>query len=697
MRCKNKSITKHFLFIFLVFFFFSQLNSFGQYPSDEINLSDKPVYYSLSKALRNASEVYKLNLSNKDLKEFPEDIFKLKELRYLILDSNKISSIPPQIAELHKLKCLSFSTNNIKELPSEIGSLSELRYFYVDHNQLSVLPPEFYKLAKLEEVFINSNQLTVIAPEIKVLKELRRLVAANNKFESIPDEIGYLYNLKKLSISNNLIKELPEHFYELTNLINLYFSENQLIEIDAKINKLNKLEVLALDKNKIKSLPPETGELIELTSLYIEENLLDSVPKEIGDLFKLKELFMGNNPMKVIPTRFNHLSNLKYLNIKDLVLQPFPQVLYDLQNNGTKIVGLTTNELYQAKIILSQARNKKLTENYPQAILKYEQLIKLDTNNVMVMSELASAYLLNSEYDKSAVLCRRALTKNASQKTLEEVRTTLSNSLNKTNKFDLVVNEYLAKIKSDSTNPNVYFDLGKFYFDQQKFEEAQKVFFKAVKIDPNHAESHFYLAILFLQADKDDLFVLSALRLFELEPNSTKTKTTFPFILTRMKMKSGVEKRGSTSYFDSYIIRNENNEIVYKSESPQADLLTAMLSDLIKNDVYTNDKDSSDTDSIAIKVMEAVLYTNKSNTEIFQLELTNKTKKTDQKEEDKVFWNYYLPYYSEIIENGYLETYSNIINSIRGNDPKNAKWLKANIDKVDKYVAWNKKFKWLKY
>jgi Leucine-rich repeat (LRR) protein len=71
---------------------------------EDIKIDDEPVYTNLSKALRNADKVYKLSLTNKEFDEFPIDILKLKQLRVLTLDSNKIASIPQEIGTLEHLR-----------------------------------------------------------------------------------------------------------------------------------------------------------------------------------------------------------------------------------------------------------------------------------------------------------------------------------------------------------------------------------------------------------------------------------------------------------------------------------------------------------------------------------------------------------------------------------------------------------------
>ena len=657
--------------LFLGFNFLFLFSANGQ-TDEEIDFSGAPVYRNLSKALRNADHVYSLNLSDKGLTEFPAEILNLKELRYLVLDSNKISNIPAQINTLQKLKCLSLANNMIRELPQSIGDLGELQYLYLDHNIISNLTSGIFRLHNLKELFVNDNKLDSLSFEIRSLQKLDKLVASDNQLVSIPDEIGHSYNLKVLSLGNNHIRELPEHFYELRSLEKLYLGSNDLEKIDAHINKFYNLKILALQKNKLKSLPPE-----------------------IGKLYSLKELFIGYNPMKEIPASLSQLINLQWLNVKELAFQPFPQVLYDLQNNGTNIEELSTKELYQAKILLSQARNKKLTGQLAESISKYEKLISLDTNNVVAMSELAAAYLSSEEYDKAAALCKRALLKNVSAETLKEIRTTYSNSLNRTNEYDKIISSYNDKIKADSGSAQPYFELGKFYYDQEKYEEAKGTFLKAIKIDPSHADSHFYLSILFLISEQKELYIFSFLRLFILEPKSNKVKTSFPFFLTKMNMKSGVEgKNGSTYYVDTYVIRNEDNEIIYKSKDPSTDLLAKMIVDITMKNLSSND--SSGVDSTALKIIQSAFNVNKTNVEIAQQELTKICETPDSTiiQEEKTFWGYYLPYFSDLIRKGHLETFSNMISSSRGHDKNASLWIKNNPVKVDAFNLWNKTYDW---
>src|SRR4051812_2423263 len=84
------------------------------------------VYRSLTVAMQNANQVYKLNLSKHKLKEIPADVFKLPHLRELNLSHNSIKIIPPEISQMKELEKLNIANNDIDSLPDEIGTLTTL-------------------------------------------------------------------------------------------------------------------------------------------------------------------------------------------------------------------------------------------------------------------------------------------------------------------------------------------------------------------------------------------------------------------------------------------------------------------------------------------------------------------------------------------------------------------------------------------
>jgi len=695
VRCRVQSVL--FCFPAVACFFFFQTTAHAQVEIDSSDyFNQQPVFRSLKKALRNPNKVYKLDLKSSSLKEFPVEILKLKNLRTLFLDSNQIEILPVQLDQLQNLRTLSLSYNKIHEIPAAMGNLQNLLNLFLDYNAVSVFPREFFFLRGLRVLYINNNAVTEFSPSFRNLQELHTFIASGNHIRVIPNEIGHLYNLTKLSLADNPIESLPETFFELHNLQQLYLSGTLLKVIGPEINSFKNLEVLALHRNHLTALPPEIGELYELKKLFLDSNLLERLPAELGDLINLKVLDIGSNPLKTMPLELSHIKKLEKIYVNGINFNPFPQVLYDLQNNGVKLVGFKGKEVFNAQLLLSKARNAKLTGDTVNSILKYEEFVRTDTNYVPAMAELAELYLDKMEFDKAAELCKRAMVKDAAPDLMTAVRRTYSSSLNRTSTTEQIIADYRLKIKADSASADPYFELGKYYYNQGDYNAARKVFEQAIRIDPRHIYSHFYLSVLNVISDRIPSLVFSSLRFLTLQPGSRKAETLRPYVWKDMKMYTGVKnKKGGSSYYDTYIIKDENGEIIYQRKESGIDLMVAMLSDLLKTDKMTFDSTVKDTTSMK-ELVGKILHKNENNVEIFQSELTRIcTSTTDSvKMKDSFAWTYYYPYFNELISKGYLETFSYLINSGRREEDYIVKWMKNNPAKIEEFKAWDRKYVW---
>ena len=67
-----------------------------------------------------------LNLRYNDLKELPQEIIQLKNLKFLYLTRNQLQSLPQGIEYLQKLEVLDLERNQLNHLPEEIGYLPGL-------------------------------------------------------------------------------------------------------------------------------------------------------------------------------------------------------------------------------------------------------------------------------------------------------------------------------------------------------------------------------------------------------------------------------------------------------------------------------------------------------------------------------------------------------------------------------------------
>ena len=132
-------------------------------------------FFTLESALKNPDSVFTLILKREKLKEFPEDIFKLKNLEELDLSKNKIDAIPKEISELKNLRVLNVSKNKLTRIPPEIGSLKELKKLIIYQNEIPFLPPEIGLLTDLEFLDLWGNEIGRLPVEISRLQKLTTL------------------------------------------------------------------------------------------------------------------------------------------------------------------------------------------------------------------------------------------------------------------------------------------------------------------------------------------------------------------------------------------------------------------------------------------------------------------------------------------------------------------------------------------
>lgn len=148
-----------FKYLVLLLIFVSHL-LYSQKPISSYELEKKPVFTSLENAVANKNQVYKLNLSNQKLKEFPKEILLFENLQELNLGKNQIREIPAEINRLKNLQVLNLSKNKIKKLPQTFGDLKELHTLYLSKNRLIYFPNEMRGLDKLKLIDVSKNHLT---------------------------------------------------------------------------------------------------------------------------------------------------------------------------------------------------------------------------------------------------------------------------------------------------------------------------------------------------------------------------------------------------------------------------------------------------------------------------------------------------------------------------------------------------------
>ena len=153
-----------------------------------------------------------MNLAGNNIEEIPEEVFKETPLlEQLVLQENKLTTLPKSITYLRRLNILRISNNKLSTLPFEIGRMKALTELFMENNKLEKLPDGICDLFCLAVFMITSNELKEIPGRFHKLKGLKKFYASKNQLARLPENFGELPNLEELRLANNKIVALPNN------------------------------------------------------------------------------------------------------------------------------------------------------------------------------------------------------------------------------------------------------------------------------------------------------------------------------------------------------------------------------------------------------------------------------------------------------------------------------------------------------
>lgn len=138
------------------------------------------IYFSLEEALKTPEKIRGLQLRDLGLNELPKEISKLKNLEYLRVHHNNLTTIPDFIISLPKLRVLEIGGNRLGNVTEEIGKMTNLEHLGLKANGLTKIPESIGKLTKLKTLNLDFNYLTSLPESIKNLINLEDLSLMRN-------------------------------------------------------------------------------------------------------------------------------------------------------------------------------------------------------------------------------------------------------------------------------------------------------------------------------------------------------------------------------------------------------------------------------------------------------------------------------------------------------------------------------------
>eukprot|EP00742_Colponemidia_sp_Colp-10_P010981 GILJ01012129.1.p1 GENE.GILJ01012129.1~~GILJ01012129.1.p1 ORF type:complete len:710 (+),score=124.52 GILJ01012129.1:74-2203(+) len=285
----------------------------------------------------------------------------------------KPSSMETVLLQARKTGTLNLSNKKLKQLPDEVCHISELTF-----------GDKWWELGELTKLDLSHNELTELPEDIGNLKDLVSVMQSNNQLTALPVSLFLLANLKKLDTSHNLLQSLPPSFSSCTSLVELNLQGNALREIPFDVGQLRALESLNLRQNQLQGLPDSLCLCEHLRRLSLASNQLTSLPQHIGNLSRLEELDIGQNKLQLLPDSVELLQNLVQLDAREnqfriFYIIPASKVLDSLILSFNGLIAVD-NLHHAPNLSVLDLKNNKI-ENFPQSILDLKALKTLDLSN----------------------------------------------------------------------------------------------------------------------------------------------------------------------------------------------------------------------------------------------------------------------------------------------------------------------------
>lgn len=175
-----------------------------------ISLRDEGLRGVPPEVVRAAAGAVAVDLSHNHIASLPEPLLQLlNKTQKLVLSSNVLDVIPPEIGRCRALKTLLLDSNSLLRLPMEVCQLQQLEVLALQGNLLTALPDDLGHLRSLKVLNCSTNQLTALPSSLGSCSNLEELHAHDNTLSSIPDTLGNCKKLRLLQLDNNKIRQLP--------------------------------------------------------------------------------------------------------------------------------------------------------------------------------------------------------------------------------------------------------------------------------------------------------------------------------------------------------------------------------------------------------------------------------------------------------------------------------------------------------
>lgn len=317
---------------------------------------------------------------------------------------------------------------------------------------------------------------------------------------------------------------------------------------------------------------------------------------------------------------------------------------------------------------------------YDEAVARYQQVLAAEPTNTTALAELALTYNTLDRNTEATAICEKLLKANPSGS--EGVYVTYGNSLDGLHKPKDAVRAYEQGLKYFPESYSLSYNLGVAQARSGQVPASIGSFQRAVTFNPNHASSHLSLGLMQTSSQHRIPGLLALGRFLVLEPRSRRAAERLPLLDAAM---------------DLGVSRTDEKSISINISS------AALAGANGKN----NGPDNFGPAEMLLSISSAAMLDKSLNKEVpppatpierFVRQFDAMCKGLGElSENQKGFtWNYYVPYFVEMQQKGYVTAFSYLAHASQTEVPEVQQWLAAHPNEVAVFQEWSKNYLWPK-
>ena len=313
--------------------------------------------------------------------------------------------------------------------------------------------------------------------------------------------------------------------------------------------------------------------------------------------------------------------------------------------------------------------------NYEEAIIKYDEALKLDSNNLFALSEKSITLFTLKKYSDCIDNCLQAIKYHPKEDDLKDIFVICGNAYDESGKTKKAIEIFDEGIAMFPDFFLLYFNKGVSLTSIKKYDEAVLCFQKSMIYNPSHSSSHNAIARVLDMKGEIIPALLAYLRFLVIEPQGNRAVANITGMQRLMK---------------STTKQNDDNAI-------SLNINTDMMGDTIQ----TDKKKENDFTSIETLLSESnnllSVKKNRKKSEVerflLQFDLVCSSLAEQQNSNHGFYWNYYAPYFIEMEKRNFTLTFGYI--ALSGTNSKEIdKWIKKHKKEIDAFYQWSNEFKW---